>query len=204
MRPECTSFARSEGVMRATGSPTATAFDWIRTLCCRQFATTAKSWRRLQTGARVVEIKRSGGAWSVATEKGERLEAPILINAAGSWADDMARLARVRPWGFSQCGARSSPSMPRRGRSLIAFPSPRRSATSSILRPRAVGFSPRRWTKCQASRWMRSRTILRSRSRALRMEERTSVKIARVHSKWAGLRTFTPDRHPVVGLRAGC
>ena len=35
---------------------------------------------------------------------------------------------------------------------------------------------------------------------AHRMEERTIVKIDRIHSRWAGLRTFAPDRHPVVGF----
>ncbi len=33
-----------------------------------------------------------------------------------------------------------------------------------------------------------------------RMEDRTTVKIPRIHSKWAGLRSFTPDRHPAVGF----
>ena len=41
---------------------------------------------------------------------------------------------------------------------------------------------------------------MRSRSRPARMEERTTVKVERIHSKWAGLRTFTPDRHPAVGF----
>ena len=35
---------------------------------------------------------------------------------------------------------------------------------------------------------------------AARMEERTIVKVDRIHSRWAGLRTFTPDRHPAVGF----
>ena len=35
---------------------------------------------------------------------------------------------------------------------------------------------------------------------AYRMEERTVVKVDRIHSRWAGLRTFTPDRHPAVGF----
>src|SRR5439155_23902599 len=35
---------------------------------------------------------------------------------------------------------------------------------------------------------------------AHRMEQRTIVKVERIHSKWAGLRTFTPDRHPAVGM----
>jgi D-arginine dehydrogenase len=35
---------------------------------------------------------------------------------------------------------------------------------------------------------------------AWRMEERTVVKVERIHSRWAGLRTFTPDGHPAVGF----
>jgi len=35
---------------------------------------------------------------------------------------------------------------------------------------------------------------------AHRMEERTTVQVRQIHSKWAGLRTFTPDRHPAAGF----
>jgi D-arginine dehydrogenase len=35
---------------------------------------------------------------------------------------------------------------------------------------------------------------------ACRVEERTIVKVGRIHSRWAGLRTFTPDRHPAAGF----
>jgi D-arginine dehydrogenase len=35
---------------------------------------------------------------------------------------------------------------------------------------------------------------------AHRMEERTIVRVERIHSRWAGLRTFAPDRHPVAGF----
>jgi D-arginine dehydrogenase len=35
---------------------------------------------------------------------------------------------------------------------------------------------------------------------AFRMEERTIVQVRQIHSKWAGLRTFTPDKHPAVGF----
>ncbi len=35
---------------------------------------------------------------------------------------------------------------------------------------------------------------------AYRMEERTTVEVRQIHSKWAGLRTFTRDRHPAVGF----
>src|SRR5947209_3657583 len=38
---------------------------------------------------------------------------------------------------------------------------------------------------------------------AARMEERTIVEVKRVHSKWAGLRTFSRDRRPVAGFARG-
>ena len=38
---------------------------------------------------------------------------------------------------------------------------------------------------------------------AARVEERTIVKVERIHSRWAGLRTFTPDRRPVAGFAPG-
>jgi D-arginine dehydrogenase len=37
---------------------------------------------------------------------------------------------------------------------------------------------------------------------AYRMEERTTVKVERIHSRWAGLRSFTRDKHPAVGFAA--
>ena len=32
-----------------------------------------------------------------------------------------------------------------------------------------------------------------------RIERATTMTVARVHSKWAGLRTFAPDEQPVIG-----
>jgi D-arginine dehydrogenase len=37
---------------------------------------------------------------------------------------------------------------------------------------------------------------------AHRMAERTTVEVRQIHSKWAGLRTFTPDHHPAAGFAA--
>ena len=44
------------------------------------------------------------------TEAGEQHLAPILVNAAGSWADAVAALAGVRRSACGRCGGRSSPS----------------------------------------------------------------------------------------------
>ena len=51
------------------------------------------------TAAEVLAIKRNGSDWTVTTRAGE-FGAPIVINAAGAWADEVARLAGVRPVGL--------------------------------------------------------------------------------------------------------
>jgi D-arginine dehydrogenase len=36
------------------------------------------------------------------------------------------------------------------------------------------------------------------------MEGRTTIQVRQIHRKWAGLRTFTPDKHPAVGFAPDC
>jgi D-arginine dehydrogenase len=35
---------------------------------------------------------------------------------------------------------------------------------------------------------------------AHRVEQRTTMRVGRIHSRWAGLRTFAPDRHLIAGF----
>jgi D-arginine dehydrogenase len=46
--------------------------------------------------AEVTRIERVDGGWQVATPQGD-FRAPVLVNAAGAWADEVARLAAVPP-----------------------------------------------------------------------------------------------------------
>ncbi len=67
---------------------------------------------KLVTGAQVREIERYGDCWRVRTSKGV-FGAAIIVNAAGAWADHVARMAGVVPIGLE----------PRR-RTVISFPAP--------------------------------------------------------------------------------
>jgi D-arginine dehydrogenase len=51
------------------------------------------------TSARVRGLSRRGGLWRAATDAGE-FAAPIVVNAAGAWADEVAALAGVWPIGL--------------------------------------------------------------------------------------------------------
>jgi D-arginine dehydrogenase len=159
-----------------------------------------RSGGRLVTGARVAAIRREGSAWMVTTEAGEVYAAPILVNAAGSWADQVATLAGVRPLGLE----------PKR-RTIITFDAPPGTALDGLPFAKTVGdelyFAPESGRlfaspmdevpsdPCDAQPDDYEVALA-----AYRMEERTVVKVERIHSKWAGLRTFAPDRHPVAGF----
>ncbi len=55
----------------------------------------------LATGAQVSAIKRQGSGWQVAAG-GETCAAPLVINAAGAWADKVAQMAGVTPIGIER------------------------------------------------------------------------------------------------------
>jgi D-arginine dehydrogenase len=156
----------------------------------------------LITGARVAAVEHRSGAWQVTTEKGDAFSAPVLVNAAGAWADVVARLAGLQPLGLE----------PKR-RTIITFDAPPATKLDGLPFAKTVGdelyFAPESGRlfaspmdevpsePCDAQPDEYEVALA-----AHRMEQRTIVKVERIHSRWAGLRTFTPDRHPAVGFAA--
>jgi D-arginine dehydrogenase len=154
----------------------------------------------LRTGERIAALDRANGIWTAKSEKGESFSAPTLVNAAGSWADEIANLAQVQPLGLA----------PKR-RTIITFDAPPATQLDGFPFAKTVGdelyFAPESGrlfaspmdevpsepTDAQPEEYEVALA-------AHRMEERTIVKVERIHSRWAGLRTFTPDRHPTAGF----
>jgi D-arginine dehydrogenase len=154
----------------------------------------------LVTGARVARIEHRSGVWQVATGNGDAFSAPVLVNAAGAWADVVALLAGVQPLGLE----------PKR-RTIITFDAPPGTELEHLPFAKTVGdelyFAP------ESGRLFASPMDevpsdpvdaqpdeYEVALAAHRMEERTIVRVERIHSRWAGLRTFAPDRHPVAGF----
>ena len=154
----------------------------------------------LHTGRRIASIKHQSSGWTVTTDTGDHYSAAILINGAGSWADQIGHMAGVRPLGLQ----------PKR-RTIITFDAPAGTDLARLPFAKTVGdelyFAPESGRlfaspmdevpsdPCDAQP-----DELEVALAAYRMEERTAVKVERVHSRWAGLRTFTPDRRPAVGF----
>lgn len=151
------------------------------------------------TGARVRNIHYQAGLWQVETPKG-RFAAPILVNAAGAWGDDVARLAGVSAVGLT----------PKR-RTIATF-TPIEQPVDNTW-PLTIDISERFYFKPESGRILASLADetpsppCDAQPEELdiavlidRLEQATHWRIPRIHSKWAGLRTFAPDRLPVFGF----
>ena len=154
----------------------------------------------IHTGQRVAAIHREAGVWWLTAEQGGDFAAPIIVNAAGSWADRMAVLAGVRPLGLE----------PKR-RTIITFDAPAGTDlehvpfTKTITDELYFGEESGRLFASPMDEVASDPMDAQPEEyevalAAYRMEERTSVQVRQIHSKWAGLRTFAPDRHPVAGF----
>ena len=155
---------------------------------------------QIVTGARVTAVEWASGRWTVETDHGASFAAPIVINAAGAWADAIALLAEIGPLGLT----------PLR-RTIITFDGPADVDTSSWPFAKTVGdelyFAPESGRlfaspmdeeptdPCDAQPDEYEVALA-----AHRIEERTTMTVGRIHSRWAGLRTFAPDRHLIAGF----
>jgi len=154
----------------------------------------------VRCSSRIASIGHIGAAWRVQTERGDTYEAPVLVNASGAWADEIATLAGLRPVGLQ----------PMR-RTIIVFDAPdgvdvsRLPFTKTV--PDEVYFGPEAGRifaspmdeipsdPCDAQPEEYEMALA-----AHRVEERTTMTVRRIEHRWAGLRTFAPDRLPVVGF----
>jgi D-arginine dehydrogenase len=157
----------------------------------------------LVSGARVTAIARSGAGWRVAAS-GESYAVPIIVNAAGAWADDIARMAGVQPIGIE----------PRR-RTVISFAAPEGEDVSSWPFTKTVGegfyLLPEGRGQLLASSMDQTPSApcdaapeeLDIAIAADRVAQATTLPIRRITHSWAGLRSFAPDELPVIGHAAG-
>jgi D-arginine dehydrogenase len=151
------------------------------------------------TNAELRAAEVGGGAWRLVTSAGE-LRAPVLVNAAGAWADDVARIAGVAPLGIQ----------PLR-RTAVIFECGRFSGPQAW--PMAVNAGETLYFKSDAGRFLASPADqtpsppcdaqpeeLDVATLIDRLERETLFEVKRLTAKWAGLRSFAADRTPVCGF----
>ena len=150
---------------------------------------------RVVTDARVARAGRDGAAWWVDTPAG-RFAAARLVNAAGAWADQVARLAGVRPVGLV---AKRRTALLVDAPDSAGWPMVQDVTETLYFKPDAgrLMVSPADQTPvdpCDAQPEELDVAIAMD-----RLQHATTLDVRRVSHRWAGLRTFAPDHTPVVG-----
>ena len=146
----------------------------------------------------IVAPRREANGWVLSTNAGE-IHAQVIVNAAGGWADPVASLFGVTPVGIvphrrsaitvdlpAEIDALTMPEIneidedfymkPEGGR-LLASPADATPCEPTDVQPEEIDVA---WA-------------------AHYVEEATTVPVRRICKSWAGLRSFSPDKLPVIG-----
>ncbi len=148
--------------------------------------------------APVTALRRDGARWTVDTP-GKSYSARVIVNAAGAWVDAIAGLAQVRPiairplrrtvitfnvpmdvaaWPFTKTAGPGFYIEPEGGGRLLASPMDEGESDPCDAQPEEEDVALAAWN----------------------VEQATTLSIPRLASKWAGLRSFAPDRLPVASF----
>jgi glycine/D-amino acid oxidase-like deaminating enzyme len=178
------------------------AWDIDTDLLLQNFAREARSNGALfLTGARAIAIARTATGWVVTTASGSH-EGRMLINAAGAWVDEVARMAGVAPLGFTPY-RRSMARIPAPGGHDVSnWPMIFGGGESWYAKPDAGALivSPaEEHAMVPHDAWADDMVLAEG---LARYEEMVTTPVTRVLSNWAGLRTFAPDRVLVIGRAA--
>jgi D-arginine dehydrogenase len=153
----------------------------------------------VRTGCEVLSAKHIGGSWKIATSLGV-FSAKNLVNASGAWADQIASACGVKPLGIVPYRRTAiSVNLPE-GINASALPEVNEIDEVWYFKPDAgrLLVSPSDATEsepCDAQP-----EDLDVAYAVYYLEEATTLTVTSVAHKWAGLRTFAPDRLPVVGF----
>lgn len=154
-----------------------------------------------RNSARLAVARREGGRWQLTLADGRQISVAILVNAAGAWADDVAVMAGVRPLGIRP--------LRRTVAQLRCAPVPAASLPLVLDLGESFYFKPesgRLWLSphdetpsppCDAAPEDIDVALAIS-----RLEQVVDWQVEQVEHRWAGLRSFAPDRLPVYGFDA--
>ncbi|UOA33547.1 FAD-dependent catabolic D-arginine dehydrogenase DauA [Sulfitobacter sp. DSM 110093] len=151
----------------------------------------------LQTKAEVLSLRKDED-WQVDTSQGQ-FHAPIIVNAAGAWADEIATMAGLAPVDLT----------PKRRTALTVAP------PEGMLPdrwPMVVDIDEQFYLKADAGKLLISPADATpsvpcdAQPEELdvaicidRIETAFDISLRRIESRWAGLRSFVPDGDPVAG-----
>lgn len=175
------------------------AYIDVAGLHAASLATARRLGVELVTRAGLSAAERRGGRWLIDTPSG-RFEADVLVDAAGAWADPIAARCGARPLGIqpyrrTMVQLRTDPAAP------SGMPHVADISGSFYFKPEAGGklwLTPHDETPtepCDAAPDDLDVAIAIDRFEAV-----VDWQVEAVERRWAGLRSFAPDRLPVYGF----
>ena len=152
----------------------------------------------IHTHCQVTNLQRHKGIWHVSL-KDDILKARVIINAAGAWAEEIGQMAGAERIGLVPKRRSALLIDPPEGVDLATMPMTMDIDEAFYLKPEAgqLLISPANedpMMPCDAQPDEMDIAICID-----RIERAFKLTINRFASKWAGLRSFVPDKEPVVG-----
>lgn len=150
--------------------------------------------------AKVTALEHRADVWTVTTADGELHQAPVVVNAAGAWADVVTTSAGVRPVGLVPLRRHVFMVASPMGEASRGLPNCSEVDEAFYLNTEGAQFScsPEDETPCPPSDAKPDEVEI---ARAIdAINEATTLGVRGISSSWAGLRTFAPDRNFVLGL----
>ena len=154
----------------------------------------------LVVGAPVDTMRRAASDWIVDTP-GATYAARVVVDAAGAWADAVAARAGVAPIGIRPLRRTVVTFAVPDGLDVSAWPFTKTVGPGFYIEPEGRGrllacpMDEHPSDPCDAQPEEEDVALA-----AWRVEQATTLAIPRLASRWAGLRSFAPDRLPVAGF----
>lgn len=149
--------------------------------------------------ARVASVARDGDGWALTLADGRGIAAGLIVNAAGAWADELAAMAGAAPLGITpyrrtMVQARVDPAP------TDALPLVLDLDESFYFKPESgrLWLTPHDETPtppCDAAPEEIDVAVAVD-----RLQQIIDWRVERIEHRWAGLRSFAPDRLPVYGF----
>ncbi len=155
------------------------------------------------TRSPVIALQPTADAWEVRCE-GQVVNAKIVVNAAGAWAERVGELAGARPLGLQPLLRTAITFDPPANAAIRSWPCVIDADEDFYVKPEGAQLlaSPCDETPsepCDAQPSDESVALA-----AERVQRAMDIDLRHIRRRWAGLRSFVADRAPVIGMAPEC
>lgn len=151
--------------------------------------------------AEVLGMSRKDGVWAVETRAGT-FHAPVVANCAGAWGDELAKLAGVAPLGLQPCRRTAFLFRAPNGLDSSSWPLVGDDGESFYFKPEAGLVMGSLADETPSPPCDAQPEEIDLAQAAENIMAWTTLDIRRFEKRWAGLRSFLPDRLPAAGWDA--